>query len=138
MVEPVIGHQRSGTAGRQPWGPGLPMMLTVFTLIVGVLWMHGASAGHHGMPTGPEHMAAAACPHLPGSPCPDEPAHHDGTACQVTVAAPAAIPAPATAIFYLAVPRGESRRAAVITAVDAAGGSGCGPPSLTALSILRI
>ncbi|MEN3615214.1 DUF6153 family protein [Plantactinospora sp. ZYX-F-223] len=137
-------------------------LLALLGALVGVIVMHQlagtvAPGGHHhhdsGGP-GPDvavaqamtpgdvgqavvDRGAQACP--PEHPCPTTPHGHPGQVCQFTsqghgLAAPAPALTPAPSVFQSITPA----LSPLTAANDAADGSGCGPPSLTALSIWRI
>ncbi|GGK07066.1 hypothetical protein GCM10010123_41070 [Pilimelia anulata] len=131
-------HHLTVSGIARPLRGGASGVLVALVLVVGVLWMHGASTGHRGLPPAGHGPAAAHCPEDRGPHCPTEPTGHDGAACRVNLpaaSAPVADPGPGT--HCPASPAGEVR-ATVITADEAGAGSGRGPPSRAALSVLRI
>ncbi|MFY1670157.1 hypothetical protein ACN27G_09385 [Plantactinospora sp. WMMB334] len=137
-------------------------MVAMLVGLVGLIFMHqlvGAPVadGHHLSPaaveemagselqaTGPEGASALLAgpdPHCPPGDlhCPEAPHGHPGQVCPVTASSqlPAA-PAPA----LLPVPGPVPALAVVLSprtaAHEAAGGSGCGPPTLSELSLWRV
>ncbi|GAA3259623.1 hypothetical protein GCM10010532_111050 [Dactylosporangium siamense] len=137
---PGGGHKR--TAGAACRAGAFVAVL----LVLGVAWMHtlamaplpaGGYAGGH------TRMAMAAAPHCVagehGTPCRDAPhgSGHAASMCQSTPPAAEGMHIPALTPSPLTAPRPATRAWPATTAVDAAAGSGCGPPSLTMLSISR-
>jgi hypothetical protein len=120
--------------------------LVVLATLVGLVGMHQLAGGV--VPSSHHHAASAAvsataahdhCPPHPGSDdCPDDVHRHPGQMCQpgpggsTPTGVPALTPVPAVNALETVVL--SSRTAAT----DAAEGSGCGPPSLAELSLLRI
>ncbi len=127
-------------------------LVLVLAILLGVLGMHALAspASVLGHPAGSDHGAAGSwhtaswpvgAQHAGhGSfdtcavPCPDD-ARHPGAVCEAAAVASAPT-LPPLAPTGTAVPSRQSRLT-VTAAEDAAHGSGCGPPSLTALSISR-
>lgn len=121
---------------------GLRLLLVAATLL-GLVVMHqlaGATQlGHRSHGEGHSIVAQAPhdCPSV-GDHCPASPHGHSGQVCQPAPPnSPAAAP-PVMLGLPVAAPAGPPLLSARTAAVDAAGGSGCGPPSLTQLSLLRI
>lgn len=122
----------------------------VLAILLGVLGMHALAspASVHGHSAGSHHGAAGSWlvgppvdvhaghgyPDPCALPCPDD-TGHPGAVCEAAGVASAPI-LPLLAPTGTAVPSRQSRLT-VTAAEDAAHGSGCGPPSLTALSISR-
>jgi hypothetical protein len=111
--------------------------LIVCALLLGVAWMHTVSAA-------PVHSTVAVgvpdCTMEPhGQPCPDD--HHDGghatAMCQSAAVSTMAQPEPLATIPGPAAGTPFAGHLLGTVAPDAAGGTGCGPPSLTALCVLR-
>jgi len=119
--------------------------LILLATLVGLVAMHQlADTGHeppHHQHAGSAGMAAAAsqdpCPHAGTGDCPTDTHGHPGQVCQpgpggtTPTGVPALAPVPG---FAAAAPALSPRT----PTVEAAGGSGCGPPSLTQLSLLRV
>jgi hypothetical protein len=130
---------RSAPAARpRSWSrPGL-----IIALIAGLLWMHALGTGHHSAPAAATGLVSSAIadPCQGGGShrdCPSDLPEHPGPVCQA-----AAVPGGAAA---MAVPdqgagfawAGTDPPVRVTVATSAVRGSGCGPPSLTLLSISR-
>jgi len=122
-------------------------LVLVLAVLLGVLGMHALAppASAHQHPAGSHHgvwlisppVAAHAghgSPEPCAVPCPDD-TGHPGAVCEAAAVASAPT-LPPLAPTGMAVPFRQSRLT-VTAAEDAAHGSGCGPPSLTALSISR-
>lgn len=127
-------------------------LLLVSAILLGVLGMHALAspaavhghpaASHHGVAgswhTGSWSVGAEHAGHGSSDPCavpcPDD-VGHPGAVCEAAAVASAPI-LPPLAPTGTAVPSRQPRLT-VTAAEDAAHGSGCGPPSLTALSISR-
>lgn len=127
-------------------------LVLVVAILLGVLGMHALAfpasvhghpvGSHHGVagfwhtgsgPVGAEHAGHGSS--VPCAvPCPDDTGHR-GAVCEAAAVASAPT-LPPLAPTGTAVPSRQSRLT-VTAAEDAAHGSGCGPPSLTALSISR-
>ncbi|WP_238018186.1 DUF6153 family protein [Dactylosporangium sp. AC04546] len=119
--------------------------LCLVLLVVAVAWMHTVAAAgvlapraHHG--AGAAHCPSAPCEDPGGDEGGDQGAGghgqgHAGSMCQAPFPGGTAWSPVLTALPFQAAPPGPSLPTTV--AVDAAGGTGCGPPSLTMLSILR-
>lgn len=123
-------------------GRALALRLVLVAVAVGLVAMHqltGTPAAHT-RPAPPAHAVLAApghCPHAEGDDCPD-PAHsHPGQVCQPHQGSngPDGIPALVVASVAPVEPPLLSARTAASEAGD---GSGCGPPGLAELSLLRI
>jgi hypothetical protein len=110
----------------------------VLTVVAGLVWMHALGAGHRGSAVNPHGHAAVQvpCEGHGSQPCPPAPSHHGGSVCQSgAVAQGYTVPAPQPAVSA-----GEPVRpmlSVATVATDAGVGTGCGPPSLTMLSISR-
>ena len=122
-----------------------PRLLLVAATLLGLVVMHQlAGATHLGghRPHGEAHPVAAQEPHQGcpsvGDHCPDSPHGHSGQVCQPAPPNSAVAAPPVTVGRPAAAPAAQSLLSAHTAAVDAAGGSGCGPPSLAQLSLLRI
>jgi len=121
-----------------------PRLLLVAATLLGLVVMHqlaGATqvGSHHQHAAG--HPIVAQEPHdcpSPGDHCPQNPHGHSGQVCQpAPPTSPVAAP-PAMLGLPVAPPAARPLLSARTAAVDAADGSGCGPPSLAQLSLLRI
>ncbi|HWG98965.1 MAG TPA: DUF6153 family protein [Pilimelia sp.] len=148
---------------RTPSGPTHPrragrhratMLIIIMAVVGGLVWMHALSDGHgdagnggvrHGSADTPRTAHASVLAAGPGgedhrdtSPCPADRSGHPGPMCQ-SGAVPAGIaPAPPNApAVALPPPTRSTPSLARTTAADAGAGTGCGPPSLTLLSISR-
>ena len=121
-------------------------MFVAVLLVLGVAWMHTLAmapllVGDH--TDGHIGMAMAAAPHCVagghGTPCHDAPHGDDHAAsmCQSTPPAAGGGHIPALTPSLLTAPLPPACAWPTTVAVDAAAGSGCGPPSLTMLSISR-
>jgi hypothetical protein len=120
-----------------------PRWALVLATLVGLVVMHQLAGGPH--PVDHPHAAGAAtvlaahppCPPGQGQ-CPDDPHGHPGQVCQPgTPSASTGTAAPAQPSVR-AVPATPVAPVSPRTAAGEAGhGSGCGPPSLTLLSISR-
>jgi uncharacterized protein DUF6153 len=125
-------------------GRAVGLLLGV-VVVLGLVWMHGLSPRGHSHVTGllDGHHAAATPVSDPGcesmdthEPCPGDASHHAGGLCESgNVPTPAALPD----LPLAASPATETAAGVSATTVapNAAAGSGCGPPSLTYLSISR-
>jgi hypothetical protein len=121
-------------------------MFVAVLLVLGVAWMHTLAmapllaGGHTDGHTG---MATAAAPHCVagghGTPCHDPPHGDDHAAsmCQSTPPTTGGVHIPALTLSLPMAPLPTARAWPATVAADAAAGSGCGPPSLTMLSISR-
>lgn len=122
---------------------GLRLLLVAATLL-GLVVMHqlaGATqAGGHRPHGGGQQIVVQephGCPSV-GDHCPDSPHGHSGQVCQPTPPnSPVAAP-PVALGLPVAAPAAKPLLSARTAAVEAAGGSGCGPPSLAQLSLLRV
>jgi hypothetical protein len=130
-----------GTAAARRSGPRL---LLVAATLLGLVVMHqlaGATQLGDHQSHGEGHSIVAQEPHdcpSVGDHCPASPHGHSGQVCQPAPPnSPTAAP-PVTLGLPVAAPAGPPLLSARTAAVDAAGGSGCGPPSLAQLSLLRI
>ncbi|MFC5000598.1 DUF6153 family protein [Dactylosporangium cerinum] len=120
------------------------LLTAVLLLVLGVVWMHMLAAAPlpPAMHAGPS-MAAQAMPRCTPDghhdPCPDEP--HDGghaaAMCQSALPPAIGAPAPTFAASSAALPASPVRTLTLTVAAEAAGGSGCGPPLRSVLSIWR-
>ena len=127
-------------------------MTLVVAIILGVLGMHAlapsapleshgvsgheAASGHVAVVTGPsDHPDCERASHPDQMPCPDDTDGHPGPMCQAgAVAFALMLPVP----FGAGMPVVAMTPRLTATVVeDAAHGTGCGPPSLTKLSISR-
>jgi len=119
----------------------LALRLVLVAAAVGLVAMHQLAvppARHAAVP--PAHAVVAApehCPHPDGGHCPDRAHGHPGQVCQPHPGSngpdgvPALVPAPV-------VPVEPPLLSARTAASEAGDGSGCGPPGLADLSLLRI
>lgn len=123
-------------------------LLVAVLLVLGVAWMHtlaaaplpagGHTSGHAGTA-----MAVAVMPHcLAGghdAPCRDSPhgGDHATSMCQSTPPGATGVHVPTFTPSLLAALVTAAGAWPATVAVEAAGGSGCGPPSLSMLSISR-
>jgi hypothetical protein len=132
---------RSARARAAPLRAALPGL--ILALVVGLVWMHALTAGQHrGAPSVvgyAESVAAvdACAGHGRPSECPPHQPEHPGPVCQAAAVpgvAVVAVPAPAVAAGRVSDLRPVPVSAAT-AAGDAGAGTGCGPPSLTMLSI---
>lgn len=149
-----------------PWAPTLVVLAALTGLVFMHQLVGGVTTGAHGhavhaAPTGhagPDVAASHADPDMvasdrvwvtagePGRHCPSTdgdcpvPSHdHPGHMCQLTVPGhPAVVAPPSRGV----TPGGPTPAVLVLSpqtaALDAAGGTGCGPPVLSALSVWRI
>ena len=122
-----------------------PRLLLVAATVLGLVVMHQlAGATHLGghRPHGEGHPVVAQEPHhgcpSVGDHCPDSPHGHSGQVCQPAPPNSAVAAPPVPLGLLVAAPAAQPLLSARTAAVDAAGGSGCGPPSLAQLSLLRI
>jgi hypothetical protein len=128
LVGVVFMHQLAGTA--EPGGH----QHDVDQAVVAEDAVQVAAAGDasHG-------VASVSAPSPPGGDCPDAPHGHLGHVCQLTAPSHGFVaPSPALALAPGALPPLRAVLSPVTAARDTAGGSGCGPPSLTELNIWRI
>jgi hypothetical protein len=116
---------------------GMPL-----ALIVGLLWMHGLSTGHHDAGSAVGGLSSAAVTtdlcdgHDKPMHCPTDRGHHSTSVCQSPALGNGFTPAPPQAQTGASPSPGSP--ILVATTADAAGnGTGCGPPSLTMMSISR-
>lgn len=140
------------TRSRYRHGAGaLRTLMLLLAFSVG--WMHTLSTvpAFAAAPAATEmtaHVAGTAAAMTAGQRCAEAP--HDGSCppgphdgghaasmCLSTAASNTATTAPAFSVDSLAVPLRARPSLLVTTMVDAAGGTGCGPPSLHLLSISR-
>ena len=118
-------------------------LLTAALLVLGVVWMHTLaaapipSAAHAGTATAVQAMPQCT-PDGHHDPCPGTP-HGGGHATAMCQSAlPPAIGAPAPTFTSQAVlPASPVQALNLTVAAEAAGGSGCGPPPRSVLSIWR-
>lgn len=119
-------------------------LLTVVLLVLGVAWMHTVAAAplppvvHAGTSTAVEAVPRCA-PDGHHDPCPGSP-HGGGHAtamCQSALPPAIGAPAPTLTASHAALPVSVVRVSAVTVAAEAAGGTGCGPPPRSMLSIWR-
>ncbi len=137
----TIAMTRSGARPRH--GSTGARVAVLVVVVFGILAMHGlASPATAGVSRGASHVMGhgAGCQvrgDAPDVPCPGDHGGHVGPVCQAgAVSVGTGIAAPVSQA--VAVPTdGPLWRLTVTAAVDAADGTGCGPPSLTALSISR-
>jgi hypothetical protein len=137
----VLHSRRSRPAGVR----SRARLLTAVLLVLGVAWMHTLGAAP--LPTVLPAGAAAATQAMPRcasgdhhhDPCPGSP--HDGghAAAMCQSALPPAIggPSPTFTVSPAAVAVSSGRALTGTVAADAAGGTGCGPPRRSELSIWR-
>ena len=121
------------------------LCLLVLAILAGLVWMHALSGSHHtaSHSTHPHpavaHGTAAVspCPEVYGSPpCPPHrPGRHSAVCESAAVPNPFVVALPASLHAGTQVDPGPNT--AVVPATEAGTGTGCGPPSLTMLSISR-
>ncbi|MEU0556961.1 DUF6153 family protein [Dactylosporangium sp. NPDC006015] len=119
-------------------------LLAAVLLVLGVAWMHTLAAAplpqatHASMATAVQAMPQCA-PDGHHDSCPGGP-HGGGHAeamCQSAMPPAIGAPAPTFTVSQAVPPATVVRTLAVTVAAEAAGGSGCGPPARSVLSIWR-
>ena len=121
-----------------------PRLLLVAATLLGLVVMHqlaGATQPGGHRPHDGGHPTVAQEPHgcpSDGDHCPDSPHGHSGQVCQPAPPNSLVVAPPVTLGLPVTAPVSQQLLSARTAAVDAAGGSGCGPPSLAQLSLLRI
>ncbi|MDG6108749.1 hypothetical protein [Dactylosporangium aurantiacum] len=130
-------RSRTRSAARHPCAG----LLTVALLVLGIAWMHTLAGAP--LPPASTAVAVAVMPDCATGghhdPCPATPhdGGHAGAMCQSPLPPAIGAPAPTFAASPPLPPAAPDRALTVTVAAEAAGGSGCGPPQRSVLSIWR-